>query len=97
LFEVLAAGPEARQRAQARTEAFTAMLTPGSPGGTVRAPTVMGALVAGGVWGVIQHHIIHGRAARLPELTPQLSYVALTPFIGAAEAARVAAGAQTQQ
>jgi AcrR family transcriptional regulator len=93
LFEVLAAGPEARQRAQARTEAFTAMLTPGSPGGAVKAPTVMGALVAGGVWGVIQHHIIHGRAARLPELTPQLSYVALTPFIGAAEAAQVAAGA----
>jgi AcrR family transcriptional regulator len=97
LFEVLAAGPEARQRAQARTEAFTAMLTPGSPGGAVTAPTVMGALVAGGVWGVIQHHIIHGRAARLPELTPQLSYVALTPFIGAAEAARVAAGAQAPQ
>ncbi|HEX4435839.1 MAG TPA: TetR/AcrR family transcriptional regulator [Solirubrobacteraceae bacterium] len=93
LFEVLAAGPEARRRAQARTEAFTVMLTPGSPGGEVTAPTVMGALVAGGVWGVIQHHIIHGRGARLPELTPQLTYVALTPFIGAAEAARVAAGA----
>lgn len=92
LFEVLAAGPEARRRAQARTEAFTAMLTPGSPGGSVTAPTLMGALVAGGVWGVIQHHIIHGRAQRLAELTPQLSYVALTPFIGAAEAARVAAG-----
>jgi AcrR family transcriptional regulator len=93
LFEILAAGPEARQRAQARTEAFTAMLTPGSPPGAARAPQVLGALVAGGIWGVIQHHIIHGRTARLPELTPQLTYVALTPFVGPAEAARVALGA----
>lgn len=94
LFEVLAAGPDARRRAEARTEAFTAMLTPGSPTDTHTAapPRLLGALVAGGAWGVISHHIIAGRTRRLAELTPQLTYMALAPFIGAGEAWRVAVG-----
>jgi AcrR family transcriptional regulator len=95
LFEVLAAGPDARARAEARTEAFTAMLTPGSPGDVPAgaSPRLLGALIAGGAWGVIQRHIIAGRTRRLAELTPALTYMALTPFIGAAEAWRVALGA----
>jgi AcrR family transcriptional regulator len=96
LFEVLAAGPAARARAEARTEAFTAMLTPGSPTDVAMAapPRLLGALVAGGAWGTIQHHIIGGRTRRLAELTPQLTYMALTPFIGAAEAWQVALAAE---
>jgi AcrR family transcriptional regulator len=93
LFEVLAAGRDARRRADDRAAAFTAMLTPGSQGETTVAPGLLGGFVAAGIWGVIQHHIIHGRTRRLTELTPQLSYVALAPFIGAPEAHRVAAGA----
>jgi AcrR family transcriptional regulator len=91
LFEVLAAGSDARRRAEERAEAFTAMLTPGSPPRPLAGPPrVLGALVAGGAWGVIQHHIIHGRAQRLPELCPQLTYMALVPFVGAQQAAAVA-------
>jgi AcrR family transcriptional regulator len=94
LFEVLAAGPDARARAEARTEAFTAMLTPGSPSDVPAgaSPRLLGALVAGGAWGVIQRHIIAGRTARLAELTPALTYMALTPFIGAEQAWKVAVG-----
>jgi AcrR family transcriptional regulator len=94
LFEVLAAGPEARMRVEARTETFTAMMTPGSP--TIDngsgSPRLLGALVAGGAWGVIQHHIIHGRTQRLAELTPNLTYMGLAPFVGATMAAEVARG-----
>jgi AcrR family transcriptional regulator len=97
LFEVLAAGRDARRRADDRAAAFTAMLTPGSPGETTVPAPLLGGFVAAGIWGVIQHHIIHGRTQRLAELTPQLSYVALAPFIGAAEAHRVAARAQGSQ
>jgi AcrR family transcriptional regulator len=92
LFEVLAAGPEARMRAEARTETFTAMMTPGSPAMTQGSGSrqLLGALVSGGAWGVIQHHIIHGRTRRLTELTPSLTYMVLTPFVGAEQAAEVA-------
>jgi AcrR family transcriptional regulator len=92
LFEVLAAGPDARRRADERAEAFTAMLTASAPRDGGAPLRLRGGLVAAGIWGVIQHHIIHGRARRLPELTPALSYVALAPFVEAQEAYRVAVG-----
>ncbi|SRR5579871_2138446 len=94
LFEILAAGPEARRRAEERASALTAMLTPGAPlaGELPAPPRLLGALVAGGAWGVITHHILAGRTKRLPELTTQLSYMALAPFTGPREAYRVALG-----
>ncbi len=91
-FEVLAAGPTARRRAEARMEGFSAILDPGFEQSERPPPHVVSALIAGGIAGVIQYHMLHGPARRLPELTPQLTYVALTPFIGAERAADVAVG-----
>jgi AcrR family transcriptional regulator len=93
-FEVLAAGPAARQRAKARMEGFSALLDPGFLDGANAPPRVVAALVAGGTWGVIQAHIARGQTARLGELAPQLTYFALTPFLGAEEASAVALGGQ---
>jgi AcrR family transcriptional regulator len=90
LFEILAAGADARRRADDRAAALTAMLTPGAPLDTPAPPRLLGALVAAGIWGVIQHHIVHGRTSRLPELTPQLTYMALAPFVGSLKAWQVA-------
>lgn len=90
LFEVLAAGRSARRSAEARMEAYSAVLDPGFHLRADGPPRVVGALIAGGVWGVVQSHVLHGRARRLPELTPQLTYLALAPFVGAEHAARVA-------
>jgi len=92
LFEILAAGPDARRRAEERAGALTAMLTPGAPlGRELPAPArLLGALVAGGAWGVIQHHILRGRTGRVTELTGQLTFMALTPFIGPQGALAVA-------
>jgi AcrR family transcriptional regulator len=91
LFEVLAAGPSAREHAMRRSDAFSALLDPGFQLSAEPPPRIVGDLIVGGIWGVIQHQITHGASDRLTELTPALSYVALTPFIGAEEAARVAA------
>jgi AcrR family transcriptional regulator len=90
LFEVLAAGPSAREHAMRRSDGFSALLDPGFGLSAEPPPRIVSALIVGGTWGVIQHHITHGATERLTELTPALSYVALAPFIGAAEAARVA-------
>jgi AcrR family transcriptional regulator len=43
--------------------------------------------VLGGVFELLHDYILRGRAERLPELTDHLSYIALTPFIGAEKAA----------
>jgi AcrR family transcriptional regulator len=89
-FEVLAAGPTARKRAEGRMEAFSAMLDPGFVQSEHPPPRVVSALIAGGAWGVLQYHILHGQTKRLQELTPHLTYLALTPFIGGERAAQVA-------
>jgi AcrR family transcriptional regulator len=90
LFEVLAAGPAAREHAMRRSDQFRALLDPGFQLSASPPPRLVGALIVGGAWGVIQHHITHGQTERLVELTPALSYIALTPFIGAAQAAQIA-------
>jgi hypothetical protein len=51
---------------------------------------VVGEAIIGGIWNVLQNEVGHGRAERLPELAPELTYIALTPFLGAEEAAKIA-------
>jgi AcrR family transcriptional regulator len=87
-FEILTGGPAATDRAEQSMDTFTIMLQPGyeeHPG----VPEVVGEAIIGGLWNVIQHEVGHGRAGRLPELAPELTYIALTPFVGAEEAARI--------
>jgi hypothetical protein len=91
-FEVLAAGPVARERAAARMEAFAAVLAPGLQASGERPPRVLGALVAAGAFSLIQRHLASAPPASLPRLAPTLTFVVLTPFIGASRAARVAGG-----
>ncbi len=74
-------------------EAFSAILDPGFAQSEHPPPRMVSALIAGGAWGVLQYHIMHGQTARLQQLTPHLTYFALTPFIGAEHAAQVAASA----
>ena len=53
-------------------------------------PGIAPEAIAGGIWQVLHNHIEHERVEDIAELTPQLVYVALTPFIGGKESARVA-------
>ncbi len=50
-------------------------------------PAIAAEAVVGGVWQVFHHYVDNDRIAELPAATAQLTYFALAPFLGAAEAA----------
>jgi hypothetical protein len=65
---------------------------PGSrklPSRTSEPPVAIEA-IAGGIFDLCLHYSFQGRIAELPELVPAATYIALAPFLGAKEAARVA-------
>lgn len=81
-FELHAAGPLARDRAEAMLTAFTAFMQPDPAPpevGTV-PPKVVIEAIAGGIWAVLQHEIVHGRSEELPDLAPQILDIILLPF-----------------
>ena len=56
-------------------------------GDELEAPAIAAEAVVGGVWQVFHHYADDDRIAELPAATAQLTYFALTPFVGAAAAA----------
>jgi AcrR family transcriptional regulator len=96
LIDTFAACPEAIEIRNAMMNAFTAYLAPGyelaAAEGT-EVPSVAAEAITGGVWQVFHHYIENDCLAELPGAAPQLTYFALTPFLGPRRAAQ-AAGAQ---
>jgi AcrR family transcriptional regulator len=88
-FEILTGGPAAIDRAERSMDTFATMLTPGFQEHP-HVPEVVGEAIIGALWNVIQREVGYGRSSRLPELAPELTYITLTPFLGAEEAARIA-------
>ncbi|GGQ81439.1 TetR/AcrR family transcriptional regulator [Couchioplanes azureus] len=93
VVEVLAAGPRARERRRLLLESYTGFFAevPRRPGGPEVPDGVVEAVV-NGVYGVIFDLVSTGRAAELPDRLPDLTYFVLVPFLGPADAARVANG-----
>ena len=56
----------------------------------VKVPAIAAEAIAGGIWQVLHHYVENDCIAELPDAAPQLTYFALTPFLGAAEAAAYA-------
>jgi hypothetical protein len=80
----------------ASMHAFASYLRPGfefAADGTA-VPDIAAEAVAGGIWQVFHHYIENECVEQLPEAAPQLTYMALTPFIGPGEAAKVARAAK---
>jgi len=92
VVDTFAASPLAIEIRDTGLHAFAAYLQPGyhyaRSGRSV--PGIAPEAIAGGVWQVLHNHIEHERIEDIASLTPQLVFVALTPFLGAKEAARVA-------
>jgi AcrR family transcriptional regulator len=92
LVDTFAASPEAIEIRNASMHAFASYLQPGlelaQDQGAV--PKITPEAVAGGIWQVFHHYIENECVDRLPEAAPQLTYMALTPFIGPKQAAKVA-------
>jgi AcrR family transcriptional regulator len=88
LVECYAAGPAAVKRAEEITRAFNIFLEEGyvySPGSTER-PRLFSEAITGAIFEVIRSRTARGEAASLVALVPQLTYLGLAPFTGAAEA-----------
>lgn len=88
LVDVLAAGPEALTIREGGLETYASFLGPGLELGL--APKVAPEAVAGGAWQILHQYVVRDRIQELPALIPQLIYLVLTPFVGAASATKVA-------
>ncbi|MGE5527241.1 MAG: TetR/AcrR family transcriptional regulator [Methanosarcina sp.] len=81
-FELPTAGPPALDRADRTMNLLTSFLEPerapkgiGGP-----APRVMLEATGAGIWSVVQREIAHGRRETLPQLSPELTRIALAPL-----------------
>jgi AcrR family transcriptional regulator len=88
LVECYAAGAMAAQRAEEQTRSFTIFLEEGyrSRPQSPALPRLVPQTVAGGIMEIVQHEVAEGRTLELPRRLPQLTYIAIAPFLGPAEA-----------
>ncbi len=90
VVDTFAASPETIEIRNAGMDAFAAYLLQGQRLAPERSavPSITAEAVAGGVWQVLHHYIQSERVQELPFVAPQLIYMALTPYVGTAEAVR---------
>jgi AcrR family transcriptional regulator len=80
--EMFALGPDGVRFREAGMTRLTESFRASAPGG--QRPNALAADASvGAIWGVIHHHIAHGSGNRLPDIAPQLSFMALAPALGA--------------
>jgi AcrR family transcriptional regulator len=96
LVDTFAANPEAIEIRNASMQAFASYLQPGHALADVPVPAIAGEAVVGGIWQVLHHYIESECIDQLSEAAPQLTYMALTPFIGPQAAADVARTAKAE-
>ncbi|MHB8233560.1 MAG: TetR/AcrR family transcriptional regulator, partial [Solirubrobacteraceae bacterium] len=91
LLDALVATEHTAQRSRAGVDAFAQMLAPGmeQTGGPAPPPVTLEA-IAGGLFEVCLHYALAGTIGKLPEATAAATYIALAPFLGGEEAARIA-------
>jgi AcrR family transcriptional regulator len=85
--EVFAVGAAGIDRREQLLRSFSALLTETLPAGSPASELVVEAIV-GAIWGLVHHHVVRGTAHRLPDLTREVTYLALAPLVGAREAVR---------
>jgi AcrR family transcriptional regulator len=91
LLDALIATEQTALRSSARVDAYAQMLLPGlEQTGGLAPPAVAVEAIAGGIFDLCLHYALAGRIGELPELAPSATYIALAPFLGGEEAARVA-------
>jgi AcrR family transcriptional regulator len=96
IVEVVAAGPDARNRRDAAMRVFVDFLEPGraeAPKGLV-VPALAAEVVVGGIYEIIYSRLQRDAAGELVEMLPELLYCALVPYIGHAAAERAVADAR---
>jgi len=92
MVEALSAGPAAVEHYEKSQQAFVSLFRLGrdvSPHGAELPETLEEAIV-GGVFWIVYQRLAAGGVAAIPELLPELIEFALTPYLGAEAARRVA-------
>jgi AcrR family transcriptional regulator len=97
IIEVLAAGPPAHQHHLAAIETFTGYIDRGrdEAPNRRRLPPTIAQVIAGAVAARIHKQIATGHGTDLPDLHPQLLYLALLPYLGHQQAQQQAQTAHT--
>jgi AcrR family transcriptional regulator len=92
LIDTFVASPASIEVRAQSLQAFAAYLRPeqGQLPGGAQAPAIAAEATAGGIWEIFRAYVNRGRLAQLADAYPQLVYLALAPFLGAEQAARVA-------
>jgi AcrR family transcriptional regulator len=94
LVDTFAASPDAIEIRDRVLHSFSAYLSPGyalAPKG-LEVPAVAAEAITGGIWQILHDYIDNERISELPEIAPQVVYLALVPFLGPTAAAAAAAG-----
>ena len=88
------ATPYTAERSNVGLDAFGAMLVPGMEEAPRNSgpPAVTIEAIAGGIFDICLPYALADRLRELPELTASATFIALAPFLGGKEAARVATG-----
>jgi AcrR family transcriptional regulator len=93
IVEALAAGATAVARYELSIQAFVPFFRAGrelSPAGD-ELPDTLEETIVGGIFWIVHQRIVTGQVGEIEALQPELVEFALTPYIGAQEAKRVAA------
>jgi AcrR family transcriptional regulator len=91
LLDALIATDHTARRSSAGVDAYAQMLVPGLERTAGEGPpAVTIEAIAGGIFDLCLHYALAGRIGQLPELSASATYVALAPFLGGEEAARIA-------
>ncbi len=79
--EAFAPGPEAIRHRERVLETLGGRIYAGAPARQVPSAAAADASI-GAAWGIVQHYVAEGRAQRLPQLVPLLSFLVLAPEVG---------------
>ena len=92
LIDTFVASPASIEIRAQSLQGFAAYLRPGEDQSAQAAdvPAIAAEATAGGIWEIFRHYVNRGQLAQLSDACPQVIYIALTPFIGAEQAAEVA-------
>jgi len=92
LLDTLVATPISIDRSDKGLSGYAQMLLPGFEEAPKRRrpPQVAIEAITGGLFELFCQYTVQGRIRQLPELTADATYIALAPFIGTKQAARVA-------
>ena len=81
-IEALSGGPVALDTVEKEMDRLSGMFSPSAIPSDVGTPPPEIALeaIGAGIYVVIQHEVAEGRIEALPELVPEIAFIALAPF-----------------